>query len=1132
MFGEKFKLNEQTIPVVEEIGKHMPGGFFIYKAEKPEELIYANQAVFDIFGCEDLDDFREYTGYTFRGMLHPDDYTAVESSIDDQIGKNDEHMDYVEYRIIRKDGEVRWVDDYGHYTETEAYGGICYVFISDITEKRQKLETDSAARNAVIQALSESYHTVWMINDVETESFSLYRGDVAGETEHAAPIRDALTKMKYSQAKDFYIKTIVAEEDQERLQEELTIESITRHLEERPQFNISYLRKMDDGSERYYRIEFAKASLPGGKTGVVCGFKDVDDEMREELAVQQALKDGRQAEEDKLRLMKEVQSAAKLADLMGSVASLLSNMPAMSFSKDAATGRYLACNQAFAEYAHKDDPDGVIGLTDHEIFDKETADHFVEDDKKAAEMDEPYIFFEDVPDAKGNMRYLQTTKLKFTDSTGKLCTLGMCVDVTEMSRAKAADAEARVKQQELEEKLKLHDQLIEQEKAREQQTQLITALASDYWSVYYIELDRNRGVCYQAHSDVDGGFKVGEEFPYLESVTEYANTYITDQYRDEFLEFIQPDSIREGLKDQRVISYRYMVNRHGRESYEMVKFAGVRHPEDRDDHMVHSVGACFTDVDAEYRQTLAQSEALSDALATAEEASKAKTAFLSNMSHEIRTPMNAIIGLNNIAVNDPEVSDKAKEYFYKIDDSARHLLDIINDILDMSRIESGKMVIKNEEFSFSKALEQVNTMISGQCRDKGLHYECRLSGDIDDHYIGDDMKLRQVMINILGNAVKFTPAGGSVTFDIESVAKYDGKATLRFTISDTGIGMSEEFLPHLFDAFAQENAASAGNLGSTGLGMPITKRIIELMNGNIKVESTKGEGSVFTVTVTLNESGRTHEGTDEELLQPHEMNVLAIDDDPIACEHAKITLGQAGISCETVLSGAEALEMVKLHHGRSTDYDLILVDWKMPDMDGVETTRKIREIVGDDTPIIILTSYNWDDIADEAKDAGVDSFVAKPLFAGTVLEEFRKAFKKKNELLLASKADLKGRRILMAEDVDINAEIMIMILSTRRIEVDLAENGKIAVEMFESHPEGYYDAILMDMRMPVMDGLEATRAIRALDRTDAGEIPVIALTANAFDEDVQRSLQAGLNAHLSKPVEPDSLFNTLERLIK
>ena len=201
-------------------------------------------------------------------------------------------------------------------------------------------------------------------------------------------------------------------------------------------------------------------------------------------------------------------------------------------------------------------------------------------------------------------------------------------------------------------------------------------------------------------------------------------------------------------------------------------------------------------------------------------------------------------------------------------------------------------------------------------------------------------------------------------------------------------------------------------------------------------------------------------------------------------------------------------------------------------MDGVETTRKIREIVGDDTPIIILTSYNWDDIADEAKDAGVDSFVAKPLFAGTVLEEFRKAFKKKNELLLASKADLKGRRILMAEDVDINAEIMIMILSTRQIEVDLAENGKIAVDMFESHPEGYYDAILMDMRMPVMNGLEATRAIRALDRTDAGEIPVIALTANAFDEDVQRSLQAGLNAHLSKPVEPDSLFNTLERLIK
>ena len=838
------------------------------------------------------------------------------------------------------------------------------------------------------------------------------------------------------------------------------------------------------------------------------------------------------AENENVRLSEEARAANQLADLMGSVGALLTNMPAMSFSKDAETGVYLACNQSFAEYAHKESPEQVVGLKDHDIFDPVTAQHFVDDDRKALEMSEPYIFFEDVPDAAGVLRHLQTTKMTFNDAQGRLCLLGMCVDVTEMTRAKSAEAEARVKQQELDEKLALHERLIEQEKRREQQMQLITALASDYWSVYYLELDKNEGECYQAHSAIEGGFKVGDRFPYLESVTAYANQYVTEAYRDEFLKFIQPEAIREGLKNQRVISYLYMVNRGGQETYEMVKFAGVRHPEDRDDHLVHTVSACFTDVDAETRKSIEQSQALSDALISAKEASRAKTTFLSNMSHEIRTPMNAIIGLNNIAVNDPEVSDKAKEYLAKIDTSAKHLLGIINDILDMSRIESGRMVINHEEFSFSKALEQVNTMISGQCRDKGLHYECRLNGKIDDYYIGDDMKLRQVMINILGNAVKFTPEGGTVTFTVEDAARYEDKATLRFRITDTGIGMSKEYLPHIFEAFSQENTASGNNLGSTGLGMPITRSIVEQMNGNIEVESEQGVGSTFTVTVTLGTSQRRNGEPDSGTIHPHEIEVLVIDDDPIACEHAKLTLSQAGIRCETVLSGAQAVEKVRMHHLRREDFDLILVDWKMPEMDGVETTRKIRSIVGQTTPIIILTSYNWDDIADEARDAGVDSFVPKPLFAGTVLDEFREAFRKKNELLLASKADLKGRRVLLAEDVQINAEIMLMILSAREIQTDLAENGQLALEMFESHPEGYYDAILMDMRMPVMDGLEATRRIRALDRADAKRIPMIALTANAFDEDVQRSLQAGLNAHLSKPVDAEALFSTLESLIR
>ena len=531
------------------------------------------------------------------------------------------------------------------------------------------------------------------------------------------------------------------------------------------------------------------------------------------------------------------------------------------------------------------------------------------------------------------------------------------------------------------------------------------------------------------------------------------------------------------------------------------------------------------------RELAEQRESLSVALEEANKANKAKTAFLSNMSHEIRTPMNAIIGLDRIALNDPGISETTREHLEKMGISAHHLLSIINDILDMSRVESGHMVVKNEEFSLAKLLTQVNTIISGQCRDKGLAYECRVNGPVCDYYIGDDMKLRQVMINILGNAVKFTPSGGTVTFVVESVARFNGKSTLRFIISDTGIGMSQEFLPKLFDAFSQEDSSRASRYGSTGLGMAITKNIIELMNGTVSVESEKNKGTTFTVTVTLTDCDHQNDGEAENVLHTHELCVLVIDDDPIACEHAQLVLGQVGVNCEKALSGAEGLQMVKVRYARREPYNLILMDLRMPDMDGLETTRQIRAAVGNETPVIILTSYSWDEIVEEAREAGVDTFVAKPLFSGVVLDEFRKAFEKKNTKLVQETTDLKGRRVLLAEDVAVNAEIMMMVLSMREIQVDHAENGRFAVEMFAKHEEGYYDAILMDLRMPEMDGLEATRRIRAMNRSDAKTIPVIALTADAFDEDVQHSMQAGLNAHLCKPVEPDVLFKTLESLL-
>ncbi|MBQ7514905.1 MAG: response regulator [Schwartzia sp.] len=697
-----------------------------------------------------------------------------------------------------------------------------------------------------------------------------------------------------------------------------------------------------------------------------------------------------------------------------------------------------------------------------------------------------------------------------------------------------AETENRVKQQELEEQLALQEELLAQEQQRAQQDKMITALASDYRSVYYINLDDDTGICYRQDKKREDAAAEGETFSFRDAFTKYAHRFVTEEYRDGFLQFIEPEAIRRGLANEAIIVYRYLVRRDGEETFEMLRMAGVRHAEDREDHLIHAVGVGFTDIDAEMRDSLEKSQALSDALKAAEEASKAKTVFLSSMSHEIRTPMNAIIGLDSLALHEPDLSDKTRDFLEKIGGSAQHLLSLINDILDMSRIESGRMVIRNEEFAFPKLIEQINTLFSGQCQEKGLTYNCRINGLVDHYYIGDNVKLRQVLINILGNAVKFTPEGGTIDFLVEKTAAFDGKSTLCFTIKDTGIGMSKEYLPRIFDTFSQEDSSANSKYGSSGLGMAITKNIVEMMNGRIDVESEKGVGTTFTVAVTLMDSARKQEVDSEDIeIRPQDMSVLVVDDDPIACQHAQLVLEKAGISSEFALSGAEALEMVKLHQARREPYNLIVMDWKMPEMDGIETTRQIRSAIGDESAIIILTSYNWEEVIDEAVAAGVDSFVAKPLFSGNLMDEFRGALKKRQteKPKAAGKADLKGRRILLAEDMAVNAEIMMQVLKMREMEPEHAENGKIAVEMFASRPEGYYAAILMDMRMPEMGGLEAAMKIRAMDRADAHTVPIIALTANAFDEDVQRSLQAGLNAHLSKPVNPDVLFETLENMI-
>ena len=393
------------------------------------------------------------------------------------------------------------------------------------------------------------------------------------------------------------------------------------------------------------------------------------------------------------------------------------------------------------------------------------------------------------------------------------------------------------------------------------------------------------------------------------------------------------------------------------------------------------------------------------------------------------------------------------------------------------------------------------------------------------------MKLKQVLINILSNAIKFTDAPGDVTLTVERTADFGDHSTIKFSIRDTGIGMDQEFIPKIFDTFTQEDSGRSSKYGSTGLGMAITKSIVELMNGTISVESEKGVGTEFTVIISLNNCD--HQGPSTYFIDPKDMRILVVDDEEVAAEHARIVLDEVGIKADTCLDGQTALHMLELQHAKHEPYNLVLLDWRMPEMDGIAVAKEIRQRYDTETTVIILTSFNWDEIMDDAMHVGVDGFLAKPLFASNVIDEFERIARKNNMSLYKERqrVALMGRKILLAEDILVNAEIMKQVILMREAEVDHAENGRIVVDLFEKSPIGYYDAILMDVRMPEMDGLEATAAIRALDRPDAKIIPIIALTANAFDEDVQRSLQMGMNAHLSKPVEPEHLYQTLEEFI-
>lgn len=519
-------------------------------------------------------------------------------------------------------------------------------------------------------------------------------------------------------------------------------------------------------------------------------------------------------------------------------------------------------------------------------------------------------------------------------------------------------------------------------------------------------------------------------------------------------------------------------------------------------------------------------------LEIAQKANETKSAFLSSMSHDIRTPMNGIIGMTAIAGAHLDDRERVKDCLDKISGASRHLLSLINEILDLSKIESGNITLSAESFSISKVLDEMVNMLSPQIRSKNQQFSFHVERVTHEKVIGDPLKLQQVFTNILSNAIKYTPEGGSISVDFaEKPTGSDIIAEYEFVCQDTGYGMSEEYLKKLFQPFERAADERIRNIQGTGLGMVITRSIVRMMDGDIAVESKLDEGSKFTVTFRMKPQDND-DSCDEKLAG---LKVLVANDDLAVCESCCIALKELGMTGEYVLSGEEAVERVLECHKAGSDFNVCLVDLKMQGIDGVEAARRIRSIVGRDVTVIIISAFDWSDIEGAARLAGVDAFIAKPLFKSRILSTLREVILgeepengEADQLVEYSKKDYSADRILLVEYNELNREIACSILWETRANVETAENGKVALEMVERSEEGYYDMILMDIQMPVMDGLDAANAIRHLNRRDVRSVPIIAMSANAFLEDIIKSKNAGMNDHIAKPIDFKKLLGVME----
>lgn len=1222
--------SKEGMSAAEWLAEQMPGGFFIYRADETMELLYVNQSTCDIYGCDTVEEFRELTGNCFKGMVHPEDYEKIQNSIDEQISQpsNRRNMDYVVYRIIRKDGAVRWVDDYGHFATLPGYGEVYYVFIEDITENRLAEEEKEKARNlayALEQAehasssksafLSNMSHEIrtpitailGMNEMIQRETDSAVILDYSENIRKAGVsllgiISDILDFSKIETGKmtleneEYSLTSMITDlynlvqfraeakaltltfkvdprlpvhlyGDEIRVKQIITnlLTNAVKYTETGSvDFEISLMEKQKDSVS--YEVSVTD-------TGI--GIRQEDMERLFEPFDRLDLKKTRTIEGTGLGLA----ITRQLLSIMDSelkVESRYEKGSRFSFVLTQKVSEWTPVGE-FTPELHSNE--NYHGRSRHSLFTAPGLRLLIVDDTpmnlqvvagllkrtqmhidvatSGAECIEKFgrehydlVFLDYRMPQMNGIETLEKIKKIYPDKYDKTPIISLTAsavsgDKEKMMKAGFTDYLSKPVNIDDMERLMIKylpqdSVIISDGKEDEAEDDELSKLPDIIFA--HPEIDPEKGIEY-----------CGDAEDYIFAIETYAMSIdakaeqIESNYADGDLENLAINV--HSLKSTSAAIGAMELS----EKAKVLEFAAKDSDTDLISRELPDLLASYRSLKSILEEILQNSgnkdessrvslqvveeerrRMLTRALEEAERANLAKTAFLSNMSHQIRTPMNDIVGLYNLALRKPDLDDDTKEIVTQIGSSARQLISLINDILEMSLIESGNIKLRKEEFSFGSMLEQINTVTESKCDDKGLTFDCSVTGRIDDHYIGDDLKLKQVLFNILENAINYTPSGGRVSFTVKEGKRTDDRVDICFVISDSGKGIDPEYLPALFEPFAQGAGIDAARPGNTGLGLAISKKIIDMMGGRIEAESEKGKGSTFTVCIPLGLGGGKESG--KYSFDPAGLRVLIVDDDVTACEHAAMILRRIGIDSEYVLNGKDALSMLGDLSAHESPFNLMLIDWKMPEMDGIELTKRIREDSGSEDITIILTTYNWYEIMEEAFRAGVDGFLAKPMFTGSIKEELGKVLadrktgsRRSNRSQKA--APLSGRNILLAEDMPINASIMKKLLATNEMHAECVSTGEEAVEAFRNSKEGAFDAILMDIRMPGMNGLDAARMIRAMDRPDAASIPIIALTANALDEEIRLSFAAGMNAHLTKPIEPDELFSVLKSLL-